>query len=147
VPACAGDPGTESAGRDKKGKLVAARALQGFSAALVSPAALSIVTTTFREGQERTRALSVWAAIAAGGGAFGLLFGGMLTEWLDWRWVFFVNIPIGALAIVASLRLIPESRQESAVRHFDFLGARPSPPGWRCSSSESRRRRAGAGER
>jgi len=103
--------------------LVAARALQGFGAALVSPAALSIVTTTFREGQERTRALSVWAAIAAGGGAFGLLFGGMLTEWLDWRWVFFVNLPIGAVAILASLRLIPESRQENAVRHFDFLGA------------------------
>jgi EmrB/QacA subfamily drug resistance transporter len=108
---------------DSGAMLVAARAVQGFGAALVSPAALSIVTTTFREGQERTRALSVWAAIAAGGGAVGLLFGGMLTEWLDWRWVFFVNIPIGVVAIVASLRLIPESRQESAVRHFDSLGA------------------------
>ena len=103
--------------------LIAARAFQGFGAALVSPAALSIVTTTFAEGRERTRALSVWAAIAVAGGAFGLLFGGMLTEWVDWRWVFFVNVPVGVLAVLGALRLISESRQEGAIRHFDVLGA------------------------
>jgi EmrB/QacA subfamily drug resistance transporter len=108
---------------DSEAMLIAARAVQGLGGALVSPAALSIVTTTFAEGAERTRALSVWAAIAVGGGAAGLLFGGMLTEWLDWRWVFFVNTPIGVLGILGALRLIPESRQEGAARHFDLLGA------------------------
>src|SRR4051794_15749480 len=73
------------------GMLVAARGLQGLGAALVSPAALSIITTTFAEGPERTKALGVWGAIAAGGGAFGLLLGGILTDTLSWQWIFFVN--------------------------------------------------------
>src|SRR5213076_3077050 len=80
------------------GMLVGGRALQGLGAALVSPAALSIVTTTFAEGRERTQALGVWSAIAAGGGAVGLVLGGLLTETLSWRWIFFINLPIGIAA-------------------------------------------------
>lgn len=102
--------------------LIAARALQGLGAAMVSPAALSIVTTTFREGPERTKALSVWAAIAVGGAAIGLLLGGVLTEYLSWEWVFFVNVPVGILAILLSLRFIPESRQADT-NGVDVLGA------------------------
>lgn len=102
--------------------LIAARALQGLGAAMVSPAALSIVTTTFREGPERTKALSVWAAIAVGGAAIGLLLGGILTEYLSWEWVFFVNVPVGIAAILLSLRFIPESRQADT-KGVDVLGA------------------------
>ena len=82
------------------GMLIGGRALQGLGAALVSPAALSIVTTTFAEGKERTQALGIWSAIAAGGGAVGLLLGGLLTDTLSWRWVFFINLPIGIIAFV-----------------------------------------------
>jgi EmrB/QacA subfamily drug resistance transporter len=103
--------------------LVAARGLQGLGAALVSPAALSIVTTTFREGPERTKALGVWGAIAAGGGAFGLLLGGILTDSLSWEWIFFVNVPIGILAAVLSWRFIPESHAEQRPDSFDIAGA------------------------
>ena len=103
--------------------LIGARALQGFGAALVSPAALSIITTTFREGEQRTKALAVWGAIAAGGAAVGLLLGGVLTEFLSWEWIFFVNVPIGIAVIAAAFRLVPESRNEAQVRHFDVAGA------------------------
>jgi EmrB/QacA subfamily drug resistance transporter len=102
--------------------LIAARALQGLGAALVSPAALSIVTVTFAEGRDRSRALAVWAAIAVGGGAVGLLLGGILTELLSWEWIFFVNIPIGIVAFLASLRWVPESRSPEQ-RGFDLAGA------------------------
>ena len=78
--------------------LIVTRGLQGLGAALVSPAALSIVTATFREGAERTKALGVWAAIAVGGGAVGLLLGGILVEYLSWPWIFFVNVPVGIVA-------------------------------------------------
>ena len=87
--------------------LILARGLQGLGAALVSPAALSIVTTTFREGAERTKALGVWAAIAVGGGAVGLVLGGLLVETLSWPWIFFVNVPVGIAAFVVSLRFVP----------------------------------------
>src|ERR1051325_563974 len=97
---------------DSSGVLIAGRALQGLGGALVSPAALSIVTTTFEEGAERTKALGVWSAIAAGGGAVGLVVGGFLTETLSWRWVFFINLPIGIAAALLSLRLIPNSKAE-----------------------------------
>ena len=102
--------------------LIAARALQGLGGAMVSPAALSIVTTTFKDGAERTKALSVWAAIAVGGAAVGLLLGGILTEYLSWEWIFFVNVPIGIAAIALSLRFVPESKA-TGTRGIDIAGA------------------------
>ncbi len=102
--------------------LIAARALQGLGGALMSPAALSLLTVVFAEGKERNRALGIWASITAGGAALGLVLGGLLTEYLSWRWVFFVNIPIAALAVAGALRFVPESRDENA-RGFDIPGA------------------------
>jgi EmrB/QacA subfamily drug resistance transporter len=105
------------------GMLIAARGLQGLGAALVSPAALSIITTTFEEGPDRTKALGVWSAIAAGGAAFGLLLGGVLTELLSWEWIFFVNVPVGIAAGLLSLRFVPESRAPDRPESFDIAGA------------------------
>jgi EmrB/QacA subfamily drug resistance transporter len=102
--------------------LVAARAVQGLGAALLSPAALSLVTTLFAEGAERNKALGVWGAVAGSGGAAGVLLGGMLTEWAGWEWVLFVNVPIGIAAAAVAPRLLPESRNEGS-RHFDVAGA------------------------
>ncbi|HST38150.1 MAG TPA: MFS transporter [Conexibacter sp.] len=107
---------------ESQGMLIAFRGLQGLGAALVSPAALSIIMTTFREGAERTKALAAWGAIAASGSAFGLLLGGVLTESISWEWIFLVNVPIGIAAFVASLRLIPESKGDGATG-FDLFGA------------------------
>src|SRR3954453_12987747 len=104
------------------GMLIAFRALQGLGAALVSPAALSIITTTFPEGAERQKALGVWSAIAAGGGAIGLLLGGILTDQLSWEGIFFVNVPVGVGAAALSWRYIPESRMEGR-SGFDIAGA------------------------
>ena len=103
--------------------LIAGRALQGLGGALVSPAALAIVTTTFAEGAERTKALGVWSAIAAGGAAAGLVIGGFLTETFSWRWVFFVNLPIGIAAALLSLRFVPNSRAEDRPETYDTAGA------------------------
>ena len=103
--------------------LVAGRALQGLGGALVSPAALSILTTTFAEGRERTRALGVWSAVAVGGGAVGLILGGVLTDLVSWQWVFFVNVPVGAAALLLSLRFVPESRPVVHSRRIDVGGA------------------------
>ncbi|HEY6396056.1 MAG TPA: MFS transporter, partial [Solirubrobacteraceae bacterium] len=105
------------------GLLIVGRGLQGLGGALVSPAALSILTTTFTETGERTKALGVWSAIAAGGGAAGLLFGGVLTDIASWRWVFFVNVPVGLATIALALRFVPESRARLAHRTFDLAGA------------------------
>ena len=105
------------------GMLIAGRALQGLGGALVSPAALSIIMTSFPGTQERTKALGVWSAIAAGGAAAGLLLGGVLTDLLSWEWIFFVNVPVGLAAMAAALRLVPESRAASAHRTFDLAGA------------------------
>src|SRR5215218_569557 len=105
------------------GMLIAARALQGLGAALVSPAALSIITTTFAEGEERAKALGVWSAIAAGGAAFGLLLGGILTDLLSWEWIFFVNVPIGIAACVLSLRYVPNMVAEDRPSSVDLPGA------------------------
>jgi EmrB/QacA subfamily drug resistance transporter len=103
--------------------LIAARAVQGLGAAIVSPAALSIVTTTFADGQERNRALGVWGAVAGAGGAAGVLLGGILTSGLSWRWVLFVNVPIGVLCAFLAPRLLLESRVEAETRNFDVPGA------------------------
>jgi EmrB/QacA subfamily drug resistance transporter len=104
-------------------QLIAARAVQGLGAAILSPAALSIVTTTFRDGAERNKALGVWGAVAGSGGAAGVLLGGVLTEYLGWEWVLWVNVPIGIAAAAIAPWLIAESRSQSETRAFDFAGA------------------------
>ena len=103
--------------------LILARGLQGLGAALVAPAALSILTTTFPEGTQRTKAMGVWAGIATGGAAVGLLLGGILVEFLSWPWIFFVNVPVGIAAFLLSLRYVPESRMDAEHRIFDVPGA------------------------
>src|SRR5262245_58560635 len=105
------------------GVLILFRGVQGLGAALIAPAALSIITATFSEGAERTKAMGVWAAIAVGGGAVGLVLGGVLVEALSWPWIFFVNIPVGIAVFAASLRYVPESRDEHAHKSFDLAGA------------------------
>jgi EmrB/QacA subfamily drug resistance transporter len=105
------------------GMLIGFRALQGLGAALISPAALSIISTTFAEGKERSRALGVWAAIAIGGSAVGLVLGGALTQAFSWRWIFFVNVPVGIFAFLAALRLVPESKGHQAHERYDIAGA------------------------
>src|SRR3989449_10132955 len=107
-----------------EGMLLVARGMQGLGGALVSPAALSIILTTFAEGSERNRALAVWGAIAGAGGAIGLLLGGVIVEVLSWRWVFFINVPIGAIVLVLAPRIVPESRSESTTQGgYDAEGA------------------------
>ena len=108
---------------ETEGQLIAARAVQGLGAAILSPAALSIVTTTFRDGAERNKALGVWGAVAGSGGAAGVLLGGVLTDSLGWEWVLWVNVPIGIAAAALAPSLIMESRSTSETRHFDFGGA------------------------
>ena len=108
---------------ESEAMLIAARAVQGLGAALLSPAALSIVTTTFRDGSERNKALGVWGAVAGSGGAAGVLLGGVLTEYLGWEWVLWVNVPIGIGAAALAPSLIAESRSDSETRAFDFGGA------------------------
>jgi EmrB/QacA subfamily drug resistance transporter len=106
-----------------EGQLIAARAAQGLGAAIISPAALSIVTTTFKDGAERNKALGVWGAVAGSGGAAGVLLGGVLTDGLGWEWVLWVNVPVSLVALALSPRLIAESRAESEARVFDVAGA------------------------
>ncbi len=106
-----------------EGQLIAFRALQGLGAALISPAALSIVTTLFADGAERNKALGVWGAVAGAGGAAGVLLGGILTDALGWEWVLFVNTPITLVAALLVPRLIAESRSDSSSKTFDVAGA------------------------
>src|SRR5438552_11451442 len=106
-----------------QGQLIAARAAQGLGAAIISPAALSIVTTLFRDGAERNKALGAWGAVAGSAGAAGVLLGGILTEGLGWEWVLWVNVPVSLVALALTPGLIPESRSESTTRHFDAAGA------------------------
>jgi len=105
------------------GMLIASRALQGTGAALVSPAALAIVNTTFPGGDDQRKALSLFAALSAGGAAIGLLLGGILTQALSWPWIFFVNVPIGVLAIPLALRFVPGTRGDAAQERPDVFGA------------------------
>src|SRR5437667_561583 len=104
-------------------ELIGARAVQGLGAAIISPAALSIVTTTFREGAERNKALGIWGALGGSGAAAGVLFGGILTKYLGWEWIFFVNVPVGALVFALTYPFVPESRAELGHRRFDAAGA------------------------
>jgi len=105
-----------------EGSLIGARALQGFGAAIIAPAALSMVSTTFTEGRERNIALGVWGAVGGFGGAAGVLLGGILTDGLSWEWIFFVNIPVGVVALVLTPLLLTESR-DATVKSFDVPGA------------------------
>jgi EmrB/QacA subfamily drug resistance transporter len=106
-----------------EGSLIAFRALQGLGAALLSPAALSILTTTFREGRERNIALGVWGAASGSGGAAGVLLGGALTSSLGWSWIFFINLPVGVLLFAVSPWLLRESKAALDHRYFDAAGA------------------------
>src|ERR1700758_1819626 len=106
-----------------QGMLIGARSLQGLGAAFISPAARAIISTTFKEGSDRAKALGIWAAIAIGGSAVGLVLGGALTQAFSWPWIFFINVPVGVATFVASLRLVPESKDEVAHRSFDIPGA------------------------
>src|SRR4051794_10664015 len=105
------------------GQRIPAPAAPGLGAAIISPAALSIVTTLFRDGAERNKALGAWGAVAGSAGAVGVLLGGILTQGLGWEWVLWVNVPVALIALALTRGLIPESRSESATRHFDAAGA------------------------
>jgi EmrB/QacA subfamily drug resistance transporter len=106
-----------------EGQLIAARAAQGLGAAIISPAALSIVTTTFSDGAERNKALGVWGAVAGSGGAAGVLLGGILTDGLGWEWVLWVNVPVSLIAFALAPRLLAESRAEEEAHVYDVAGA------------------------
>ena len=106
-----------------EGALIVTRGLQGLGGALLAPAALSIVVTTFREGRERNIALGVWGAASGVGGAVGVLLGGVLTSYLSWSWIFFVNLPVGAAILAVTPWLVRESRAALAQRYFDVAGA------------------------
>src|SRR6478735_413746 len=106
-----------------EGSLIAFRSLQGLGAALLSPAALSILTTTFSEGRERNVALGIWGAASGSGGAAGVLLGGALTSGLNWSWIFFINVPVGLAVMGLTPFVLRESRANLAHRHFDFAGA------------------------
>jgi EmrB/QacA subfamily drug resistance transporter len=106
-----------------EGALIVTRALQGLGGALLAPAALSIVVTTFREGRDRNVALAVWGAASGVGGAVGVLLGGILTSYLSWSWIFFVNLPVGVTVLAVSPWLVNESRAALGHRHFDVFGA------------------------
>jgi EmrB/QacA subfamily drug resistance transporter len=105
------------------GSLVAFRALQGLGGALLAPAALSLLMTTFAEGRERNRALGIYGAASGSGAAAGVLLGGVLTSYFGWSWIFFINIPVGAAAIALTPFLLRDSRADLPHRHFDLAGA------------------------
>jgi EmrB/QacA subfamily drug resistance transporter len=106
-----------------QGMLGAARAAQGLSAALLSPVTLTILTTSFPEGPQRARAMGAWSAVASGGAVAGALIGGVLTQWITWRWIFFINVPIGILALVSARSLLPADRTSFDRPGLDLLGA------------------------
>src|SRR3954468_8380370 len=102
-----------------EGQLIVARAAQGLGAAVISPSALSIVTTTFRDGAERNKALGAWGAVAGAGGAAGVLLGGILTDGLGWEWVLWINVPVALVVAALAPRFIAETRSDAEHRHFD----------------------------
>src|SRR4249920_2826090 len=106
-----------------EGSLIAFRAVQGLGGALLAPAALSLLMTTFADGRERNMALGIYGAAAGSGAAAGVLLGGLLTSTLSWPWIFFINVPVGLAAIALTPFLLRESRAELQHRHFDFAGA------------------------
>jgi EmrB/QacA subfamily drug resistance transporter len=106
-----------------QGLLIAARAVQGIGGAVIAPASLSILTTTFTEGAARNRAVGIWGAMGGAGGAAGVLLGGVLTDLLSWRWILFINVPIGLIAAFAAQRLLQESRNPGRANEFDLRGA------------------------
>jgi EmrB/QacA subfamily drug resistance transporter len=103
--------------------LITARAVQGLGAAILAPATLTILTSSFQEGPARAWALGAWSAVSAAGASAGALLGGILTEFLGWRWILFVNVPVGVIALIAALRYVPESRADLRHRHLDLAGA------------------------
>ncbi|MEU1196166.1 MFS transporter [Streptomyces sp. NPDC005813] len=108
---------------DTSGQLVAARAAQGLGGALMSPAALSLVVVTFPEERERNRAMALWGAVAAAGGAAGVVLGGVLTDAFGWEWVFWINVPLTLGGALVGVRLLTEAERSGNARHFDLLGA------------------------
>ena len=106
-----------------EGSLIAFRGLQGLGGALLAPAALSLLMTTFAEGRDRNVALGIYGAASGSGAAVGVLLGGLLTSYLSWSWIFFINVPVGVAAIVLTPLLLRESKADLPHRHFDFLGA------------------------
>jgi EmrB/QacA subfamily drug resistance transporter len=107
--------------------LLAARAIQGVGGAIASPAVLALIAASFSEGKERTRALSIYTAVAMGGGSLGLVLGGVITEWVSWRWVLFINVPIGILVALTAPLFLPESERQPG--RFDLAGALTSTAG------------------
>jgi EmrB/QacA subfamily drug resistance transporter len=103
--------------------LITARAVQGFGAAVLAPATLTIITATFAEGPSRAKALGVWSAVASAGASAGSLLGGILTDLLNWRWILLVNVPIGLAVLAVAIRFVPESKADLTHRHLDALGA------------------------
>jgi EmrB/QacA subfamily drug resistance transporter len=108
---------------ESEGMLIGARAVQGLGGAIISPAALSIVMTSFEEGAERNKALGVWGALGGSGAAVGVLAGGVLTDWLGWEWIFWVNVPVGILVLALTVPIVPESFRQTERRRYDPLGA------------------------
>jgi EmrB/QacA subfamily drug resistance transporter len=108
---------------ESEGMLIGARAVQGLGAAIISPAALSIVMTSFEEGPERNKALGVWGALGGSGAAVGVLAGGVLTDWLGWEWIFWVNVPVGIVVLLLTPFVVPESFRQTERRRYDPLGA------------------------
>jgi EmrB/QacA subfamily drug resistance transporter len=108
---------------DSRTLLIAARAAQGLGGAVVAPASLTILSTTFAEGPARNRAVGIWGALGGAGGAAGALLGGIITTALSWRWILFINLPIGLIAAVMTQRLVAEGRNPGQTRDFDLMGA------------------------
>src|SRR5579863_7262186 len=108
---------------NSQGVLIVARAAQGLGAAVIAPASLTILTTTFTEPKERNRAVGIWGAMGGAGGAAGVLLGGILTDLLSWRWILFINVPVGLTVAVLAHRFVAEGRNPKATRNFDFAGA------------------------